>query len=331
MANLNINPKLPLRILSVDGGGVRGIVPARILKEFETRTGKPISDSFDLMVGTSTGGIIVLGLNVPDEQNKPHYTANDILQFYLQKSPLIFKRTLLRKILTGWGLWKARYNRKNYGLILKNLFKNYTLSQALKPISIVSYSIDKGLPQIWDRENARQNPARDFYLYEIAEATSAAPTYFSPKELKDKNGQVSYEIDGGVYANNPESIAVAAAFRLFPTLTHQDIVVVSIGTGKVTLTQSGKKLKDAGLIGWLLKDNLLDVMLSAESEWFDEEVSHLYQHSYRLEINLNKTLFTLDNAQPDILNRLLEMTEDYIFQQNDRINDILKIVNNPSL
>src|SRR5690242_11078260 len=78
------------RVLSIDGGGVRGIIPARILEEIEKRTNKPISELFDLIVGNSTGGLIALGLTTPDDENKPKYTAKNILDFYIKNSKNIF-------------------------------------------------------------------------------------------------------------------------------------------------------------------------------------------------------------------------------------------------
>jgi patatin-like phospholipase/acyl hydrolase len=89
--------KLKCRILSIDGGGVRGIIPARLLQALEERTQKPVHQLFDLIVGTSTGGLIALALSCPTTENKPRYSAKNVVDFYLKQSPLIFPRSFFRK------------------------------------------------------------------------------------------------------------------------------------------------------------------------------------------------------------------------------------------
>jgi patatin-like phospholipase/acyl hydrolase len=88
------------RVLSIDGGGVRGIIPARILVEIEKRTNKPIAELFDFIVGNSTGGLIALGLTTPDANNKPKYTAKNLLDLYLEDSKAIYSSSFLRTHLT---------------------------------------------------------------------------------------------------------------------------------------------------------------------------------------------------------------------------------------
>ena len=111
-----------LRILSVDGGGVRGIIPARILQEIEKRTNKHTSELFDMSTGTSTGSLVVLGLGAPDKQGAPKNSAQDMVNLYLNDSNKIFNKSLLRNIWTGFGLWGAKYDRKNLDEILGNIF-----------------------------------------------------------------------------------------------------------------------------------------------------------------------------------------------------------------
>lgn len=88
-------------ILSIDGGGIRGIIPAIILAEIEKRSRKPISQIFDLMAGTSTGGIVVAGLCKKDKEGSLQYSANDLVELYQQYGPYIFKSSFWRKSIAS--------------------------------------------------------------------------------------------------------------------------------------------------------------------------------------------------------------------------------------
>lgn len=186
MTNKN---KKTFRILSIDGGGVRGIIPARILQDIETRTGKRISELFDLIMGNSTGGILALGLVTPDTQGAAQYTAHDMVSFYQKNCEKIFSASLGRKLQTGWGLWAPKYSRKSLDKILKKVLGEAKLSQTLIPALITSFSLDQSLPHVWTTRKAQKGVHDDYYLYDVAGATSAAPTYFPPKQILTEGGK----------------------------------------------------------------------------------------------------------------------------------------------
>src|SRR5262249_52012238 len=97
----NPNPQVPIRILALDGGGIRGIIPAMVLAKIEKLTGRPIADLFDLVAGTSTGGILALGLTIPKNPGAPLYSAQQFVEMYEREGPRIFPRPLLRKLLAS--------------------------------------------------------------------------------------------------------------------------------------------------------------------------------------------------------------------------------------
>jgi len=304
-------PNKPYRVLSIDGGGVRGIIPARILQELEHITGQPICELFDLIVGTSTGGLIALALTTPNSHQKPQYSAADILQIYLTKAAKIFPQSLWRKISTGGGLWGAKYDRASYDRILAEIFGDLCLSQTLKPVAIPAYSLDDAAPHFFTSLTA-QSSGIDFYLKDIAAATSAAPTYFPPKSFQDSQGQNYCEADGGIYANNPEALAVYQAFKLNPSLRRSNIYLLSIGTGRLRLSQNSKMLVNAGVVGWVIKANLIDVIMNADSAWYDTEVSNLYPATHRLQVTLAPNLGVMDNTEPLHLQALVKVAETYL-------------------
>ncbi|WP_408066942.1 patatin-like phospholipase family protein [Wolbachia pipientis] len=240
-------------ILSVDGGGIRGIIPAIVLAEIEYRTKKPISQMFDLMVGTSTGGIIVAGLC-----NK-QYSALDLVDLYQKDGPHIFKSSFFRRSIFSW-LNCAQYPHKNIEFVLDKYFGDDILKNTLSNVLITSYDIHNNCPfffKSWKEGNIK--------LKDALRAATAAPTYFIPKHLKiDQIDRVL--VDGGVFANNPAACAYASAKRLFP---NDEIILLSIGTGRTD--RSIANSRRLGKIGWIKP--LLHVMFA----------SSLYSVNYQLD------------------------------------------------
>ncbi len=191
-------------ILSVDGGGIRGIIPAIILAEIESRTKKPISQIFDLMAGTSTGGIVVAGLC---KSNKLQYSANDLVELYQEYGPYIFQASLWRKSIASW-LSGSQYSYKNMEFILNKYFGESTMADVASNLLLTSYDIHNSCEfffKSWKEENIK--------LKDALRATTAAPTYFTPKRLKISQRE-RVLIDGGVFANNPAACAYASALSL---------------------------------------------------------------------------------------------------------------------
>jgi patatin-like phospholipase/acyl hydrolase len=311
--------KKRFRILSIDGGGVRGVIPARILQWIEERSGKPISQLFDLIVGTSTGGLITLGLGCPDQKNSPKYSAEHILEVYKEHAGDIFRQSVVRSFFTGKGLWAAKYNRKSYDVILNNLFGDTRLSQAICPVLIPTYSLSLGSPNFFASSRcSRTNDNCNCLMRDVAGATSAAPTYFPPKEFRDCNGTRYVEVDAGIYANNPQAIAITEAFQIEPNLRKEDLFIFSIGTGSPKFDTSINKLGNAGVLGWFLKANLIDIMLDAHTDWYTEQTAMLYPTSVRLQPSLPENLGRMDDASPDHISGLIGLANDYV-QRNEKL------------
>jgi len=262
-----------VKILSIDGGGIRGLLPALVLAEFESQTGRPIAKSFDLIAGTSTGGILALGLaaGIP---------AMRLAEFYLERGPAIFSRSLKKRIESVGGLTDEMYGAGELEIALVDLFGDRTLS-SVEPHAhalAVAYDIEARETMSfcsWGGE--------DFRLADVGRATSAAPTYFEPFMLKSLKGVAMPCIDGGVVANNPSMIA----YLLWGagTTDAKNIRLVSLGTGRRDTPLLLSDARGFGLAQWA--PHLVDIMFSGSSELIHEQCARLLGENYlRLQADL---------------------------------------------
>jgi len=312
-----------MKVLSIDGGGVRGIIPARILQEIETRTGKHVSKIFDIISGASTGGLLALGLAKANAEKQPAFFAKDILDIYLNcAKKILVKPSIFRKITTGFGLWGSKYDRTNYDKILSELFQDSLLSKTLCPIFIPIYSLIDDKPFICSTIFAVNNKENDFYLRDIAGATSAAPTYFEPKVFKSPNDGKTYQgSDEGIYANNPVLVGIIGAYLTHAHFELDNIILLSLGTGEAV-----KKPKydnsNYGDIGWLKNKDIIGDMIDANSILAETAIRAVLKmgNHFRFQMELPDELLAMDNSDNANLKALLQKAEEFI-QQNSRSID----------
>jgi patatin-like phospholipase/acyl hydrolase len=227
------------RILAMDGGGIRGILPARVLAEIERRASRSIADTFNLLAGTSTGGLLALGLAIPTPGKAKPYSAEQMLELYRVKGPTIFASSLWHSVASLGAITDTRYDSDNIENVLEDLLKDRLLSDCLNEIDVLvpAYEIEQREAYFFkswhakgEPEDHRKKPAqRNFLARDVARATSAAPTYFEPARVKNRAGEPFSFIDGGVFANNPAMSAVVAARWLYPQA--QRFCILSLGTG----------------------------------------------------------------------------------------------------
>lgn len=272
-----------IRILSIDGGGIRGIIPATILVTFEQmlkeRSGNEnarLADYVDLIAGTSTGGILVALYMCPDQVTgtRPRYTGEAALQFYMEKGPLIFKKSLWHSIKSLCGLTSAKYSNKTYLKVMDEVVGDTKLSELLKPCLIPAYDIERRRAMFFNQMDPYKGHKGDFYIKDVVQATSAAPTYFEPAYILDSNGEGYSLIDGGVFANNPTLCAYAEASKL---CNDADITysILSLGTGTSLHSYPYQKAKRWGGAGWL--GPLFSILLGGVAETVDYQVGIMGQ------------------------------------------------------
>lgn len=299
-----------MRILSIDGGGVRGLIPAMILNYIENKTGQPIWRLFDLIVGTSTGGLITLLLTAPDEYGYNKYSTDDVVEFYMGGEAKKIHKPFLIPFIHGY-----KYASKNFNQIVTSKFQDSILLDALTDVLITSYDVVGNQALFFD--NKKYGNLR---FSDVARATSAAPTYFQPYPLKD-----FVCVDGGIYANNPAMCAYAEALK---TVKHNDIMLVSLGTGSVSKPLSYNKIKNWYPVQWAKP--LIDCMMDGIDDTVSYQLNKIMDADkyFRFQIPLDGTSVTkLDNASEENMNNLYSITKGYI-QQNwitrlDELCDVL--------
>ena len=299
-----------IKVLAIDGGGIRGIIPAVLLAEIQKRLASDLFQVFDLISGTSTGGIIALGIGTRCKNDGP-YSPGELLDLYVQNGPAIFKKNLLTP---AKQVIRPKYSPDALQATLTKFFQDTEFQAALTPLLISSYDLQGQLPFFFKSHRIAADPAYNWKVTDIARATSAAPTYFPPFHLT--RGNIDYAlVDGGVYVNNPSMAAYAEARSLYPEATQ--FVVVSVGTGDRQDQINYASAKDWGLLGWAKE--IVPVLMDSVSEAVDYELRALPGCTYyRLQVpHLQQASSDMDDVNPQNLKNLQAVAEEYASSISD--------------
>ena len=318
-----------IRVLAIDGGGIRGIIPAMIMDEIEKRTGKPIAKLFHLIAGTSTGGILALGLTRPDPRNQdsPKYTAKEAIGLYDNDGARIFSRSVWHRIHSRFGLADEKYPAKGIEAVLDEYLGDARISDALTDVLITSYEIEQRFPFFFRSSKARQDPTYDFPMVKAARATSAAPTYFEPLKLETEETVDYYAlIDGGVYANNPAMCAYVEAKTTYAEAKPEDFLLVSLGTGQLTRPLLYKEVKDWGLIEWA--QPILNVVFDGVSDTVDYQLRQLLapERYYRFQVRLDDGNDDMDDASRTNTRALKLLAQEMIHKSKNDLEQLCELL-----
>ncbi|KAG4193827.1 hypothetical protein ERO13_A06G016700v2 [Gossypium hirsutum] len=344
-----------ITILSIDGGGIRGIIPGTILGFLESQLQEldgedaRLADYFDVIAGTSTGGLVTAMLTCPNEKNRPLFAAKDIKDFYLTNCPNIFpqpgcplfsRATKVIKALSG-----PKYDGKFLHNIVKDKLGETRLHQTLTNVVIPTFDIKHLQPAIFSSYQVKKKPTLDALLTDICIATSAAPTYLPAHyfKIQTDNGDVrEYNlIDGGVAANNPTLVAMGEVSKeiikgnpdFFPTkpMDYGKFLVISLGTGskKDEKRYNAKQSAKWGMLGWLTSGGstpLVDVFTQASGDMVDLHLSVVFEalHSDKYlriqDDGLSGDVSSVDIATANNLNELVKVGEGLLKKQVSRVN-----------
>lgn len=275
------------RILSIDGGGIRGVFAAKALADLEEATARPLRRCFDLVCGTSTGGIIALGLAL----GKP---ASELLDLYRQHGEAIFPAARKGRLK---GIRRPRYDNTALREALNSAFAARTLAEAQSRLCIPSIDIQTGCARVFKTDHRGDDFVNDWKLTarEVGLATSAAPTFF-PAAIVDSDRAM---IDGGLWANNPALVGVGEATLLGYPL--DEIEILSVGTGSTRFTMDGSDALKAGL--WRWGPRIVDVIFQVQSQFVHNLLrarptgSYLPLRRYvRVDRELEHNAYRLDDA-----------------------------------
>lgn len=311
----------PVRILSIDGGGIRGVAPALVLAKIESITRKPIAELFDLIAGTSTGGILALGLAKPGCDGRPEHSAADLVSLYEQEGRRIFHRSWLWRALSLGNLAGQKYEAGGIQSVLEKYFGKARLRDALTEVIVPCYETERRIPFFFKSRNARSKQGYDFPMTEVARATSAAPTYFEPLKLANGTPNDYYSlIDGGVFANNPAMCAYAEARTTHPE--SQAFRLVSLGSGEFRRPLVYARIRRWGLARWT--QPILGVTQGGVASTVDYQLRQLLPRSsdgtrsyWRFQVRLDEQHDSMDDAGSENLRALRLLTESMIHERLD--------------
>jgi len=314
-----------VKILSIDGGGIRGIIPAMVLAEIERRTNKPIAQLFDLIAGTSTGGMLGLALSKPGFDGKPYYSAQEMIALYESEGATIFSNSVWYRIPAIGNLTEEKYKVEGLEHVLNEYLGETMLSEAMTNLLVASYEIERRLPFFFKSTNAKKLTDYDFPMRQVARATSAAPTYFKPLKLQTKGLQEYYAlVDGSVFANNPAMCAFVEAKSMFPDA--EDFLMVSLGTGDVNFVQTYQDEKGWGLIQWA--EPLLDIIVHGSDLSVNYQMAQLltevngFKRYYRFQPNLSERHAEIDDTSKTNI-RMLKLAAEAMIREKQ--NDMEKL------
>lgn len=304
--------KKNFKILSLDGGGIKGIFPAQYLAKVEEKTGKLTKDYFDLVTGTSTGGIIALGIaaGIP---------MKNIVDLYTNNASKIFNNFLVQKIHSlklPFMMFHNLYNRNELKNILKNEFKDKKINDSDVMLCIPSIEYTTSKPKVYKTpHDKRFYYDKDLEMWKVALATSAAPFYFKPAK------EDGCKIDGGLWANNPILVGITEAIN--HKINKDDIKVLSIGNGKKIYEKGINDINLGGFISWKL--NVLELVMNAQTTSAENIAKYIInkENITRIDFETTKSI-NMDNIEPNYLKWLKKQADNKFissYKDNEMVED----------
>mgnify|MGYP001615470417 FL=1 len=272
------------RILSLDGGGIKGVFSASFLACIEDSINDKVSNYFDLIAGSSTGGIIALGLGLG-------FSAKEILTFYEKLGPQIFIGNSIFNTIRH--LFFSKYTSKELKLALESQFGSKTLGESDKRLVIPAMNLETGEIYIYKTShNPRFERDHKEKVVDVALATAAAPSYFAPH--MSQSGLPL--IDGGVWANNPMGMAVVEAIGNL-NWPSNSLRVLSIGCTSEALSVGVGRKVGLGVGYWGTKAVEIFMASQSSSSLGTAQVLIGHKNVFRINPIVARGRFALDTIQ----------------------------------
>lgn len=296
-------------ILSLDGGGIRGLVLLKQIVKLEEIVGKPLNQHFNLISGTSTGGIIAVLLSLG-------YSAKELLNIYTVHGKKIFKKQFLR-----FGIFRPKYNDKYFNKIIKEYVGDKMLSDILNDLVIIGYDVDSREKIIFKSRKAKINVNKNYTLFDVIRSTASAPTFFKPHIINKTN---HHYVDGGLVINNPALVSWVEALNY--ENSPEKINIISFSTG-IKEKKISKNILRGGMLKWA--SPTVDILLAEQTRTTDYHMEKLYKRESGIYVRCNSTIKYSsgkidDTSKKNIDNMLL----DGAFSAESNLNAMLYFVQN---
>jgi patatin-like phospholipase/acyl hydrolase len=243
-------------ILSLDGGGIRGLILLKQLIKLEEELGKPLYTFFDLIAGTSTGAIIGVLLSLG-------FSAKELLDFYTIHGEKIFNKKWYRL-----GIFRPKYDDDYFNDVIKRYIGERTLKDVYTDVLVVGYDITTKDKLIFKSKKAKVDDKYNYSLFDVIRSTASAPTFFKPHQMNKSN---NYIVDGGLVINNPSMISWIEVVNYDIKYDKVNIISFSTGTKEKPVT---KKVIRGGQLFWA--SPTVDILLSEQSQMTDYFMTALF-------------------------------------------------------
>ncbi len=326
-------------ILSIDGGGIKGIISAivieyieKLIQEYTNKKEAKISDYFNLIAGTSTGAILAGIYLCPNKDKKAKFSASDAVELYNKNGDYIFQRDYYHSIKTINGVIGPKYDNKNLKEVLNRYFGEVKVSQLIKACLITSYDTEKREPTFFNSVSSSKKEDRDYLARDAILSSAAAPTYFPPSLIVSSTSQKGSFIDGGICCNNPAVCAFVEAIKMSDCKSIDEITVLSIGNISNGIAYKYSDISKWGVINWAAP--ILDIIMDASVQTVDHQLKVIFstlnkeKHYLRIEIReeFKKHIPALDDAAPLSIKRLHELGNELIKQYDLDLKNYIKNV-----
>ena len=296
------------RILSIDGGGIRGIIPAMVVAHIEKQTGTPARELFDLIVGTSSGGITALGLSHAGSRRPVRFAARRLVRLFDNQGKNIFERSLWRRVRSVGGILEGSYSHEALEGVLRKHFETSILGECSVPTMVTAYDIRNRKTVFLKSWLPKYSQIK---CASAARATSAAPTFFEPAELA-WDGSKRLLIDGAIFINSPAVSAYAEACNLY---SGDAIKLLSLGTGEVT--DSVDSISTISESNARIVMSLLDSIFDGVAKSADKQmISFLKDRYLRLQTRLDLASDDIDDASKNNIEALKLSAKTMIEEHN---------------
>ena len=324
-----------LRLLTLDGGGILGIMQIELLKKLEEETGKSVSQMFHGIGGTSIGALMARALTEPLGQGNPktseaRYSASMIYDVMRSKAADIFEP----ERFSFWGTLKPKYNPTNLEIVVADFFGETPFSRTTIDTLITSYDLNRRAPHIF--KSWEQRPR--ISAYDAVLSATAAETYFPPRNFLPAGATSTSDCltlaDGGVFANNPTVVMSLDMHRRYPAVALNNYTVLSLGTGNKVIPLYYDNMRNAGTLKWA--PNIIDTFMGGQAAITEYMAEALFpntgrsrQSYYRFDPVLDLEHIAFDNASEHNIIDLLEIGERLIESRDAEFKKLVSVLKKP--